>query len=150
MLSVRRTRARGTVNKKRLVIYGHLQPNKTSLFAETIRTLVFYISFYLLLCCALCEVRGCRFGSVVLPEKWICHDGWHQWHCTGLSLLLNHSFKLILWAQQSRCALCPSLGPGSSNSPAEACMPITPPLQPPPLAKKSRQSKKIKKYLLTC
>lgn len=107
---------------------------------------------FLSTCCyaVLCKVRGCRFGSVVLPEKWICHDGWHQWHCTGLSLLLNHSLKLILWAQQSRCALCPSLGPGSSNSPAEACMPITPPLQPPPLAKKSRQSKKIKKYLLTC
>lgn len=56
-------------------------------------------------------------GSVVhLPEKWICSDGWHRWHCTGLSLLLNHSFKLILWAQRSRCALCPQCsGPGSSN-----------------------------------
>ncbi|CAB1451978.1 unnamed protein product [Pleuronectes platessa] len=46
--------------------------------------------------------------------------------CTGLSLLLNHSFKLILRAQQSRCALCRRSGPGSANCPAGACMPITP------------------------
>lgn len=87
---------------------------------------------HLLPCCSvLCVgggvgLGGSWCGSVALPEKWICSDGQHQWHCTGLSLLLNHSFKLILWAQRSRCALRPSSGPGSSNGPTGACMPITP------------------------
>lgn len=109
----------------------------------------------------------CWWRSVFVKQEKkkikVCRDGWHRLPSTGLSLLLNHSFKLKSTgtAEPLFCFVPPARRPSSSKPPRPTPSPSSPSRQglranhPPPrtshanVPRRAGRATEIKKYLPT-